>query len=86
MHLDGIGYGDGDMGTGIQPRGGNLYFYSNRVVSTVDNQAFWMNNNYYDTQAVAVFDLLNYKNPATVVARNNLMYATSASASAPPAP
>ena len=81
-----IGYGDGDMGTGIQPRGGNLYFYNNRVVSMVDNQAFWMNNNYYDTQAVAVFDLLNYKNPATVVARNNLMYATSASTGATPAP
>jgi hypothetical protein len=81
-----IGHGDGSMGTGIQPRDGYLYFYKNRVISMVDNQGFWSNNNYFETQGVALFDLLNTRSLTTVMARNNLLYATSRTAGATPAP
>lgn len=81
-----IGHGDGSMGTGLQPRDGRLYFYNNRVVSMVDNEGFWRNNTYFETQGVALFDLLNTRSPTTVVALNNLLYATSRTAGATPAP
>lgn len=72
-----IGHGDGGMGTLLQPREGSLCFYSNRVVSTVDNQPFWTSGYYVDPQGVPLFDLLNTRSPTTVLARNNLLYATS---------
>ena len=79
-----IGHGDGPYST-QQIRYGNLYFYSNRVVSTVDNVAYWENGQYYENQAVALFDLINTTAPGgatTVVAQNNLFYATSRTAGA----
>lgn len=81
-----IGHGDGGMGTNLQPREGHLYFYANRVLSTVDNQGFWSNNQYTERQGVPLFDLLNTRSPTTVVARNNLLYATSRSLGAEAAP
>lgn len=81
-----VGHGDGGMGTGLQPREGHLYFYANRVISTVDNEPFWTSGYYVDPQGVTLFDLLNTRSPTTVVARNNLLYATRSTAGSVPAP
>lgn len=81
-----IGHGDGGMGTGLQPREGALCFYANRVISTVDNEPAWISGHYIDPQGVPLFDLLNTRSPTTVVARNNLLYATSRSPGAEAAP
>lgn len=81
-----IGHGDGGMGTNLQPREGHLYFYANRVIATVDNQGYWADNQYFERQGVPLFDLLNTRSPTTVVARNNLLYATSRTGGAEPAP
>ncbi|WP_298212934.1 hypothetical protein [Acidovorax sp.] len=81
-----VGHGDGDMGTKKQPREGNLFFYNNRVASFVDNEGFWRNNNYFPQQAVPLIGLLNTRAQTTVVARNNLLYAASATPGRPPAP
>lgn len=81
-----IGHGDGGMGTNKQPREGNLFFYNNRVASFVNNESFWRNNNFFEKQPVALFDLLNTRSQTTVVARNNLLYAAPATAGATAAP
>lgn len=79
-----IGHGDGPAGVN-QVREGALHFYNNRVISTVDNQAYWAAGQYYTTQPVPLFTLINAK-PTTVYARNNELYATSRTAGATPAP
>jgi len=81
-----VGHGDGGMGTNKQPREGRLYFYNNRVASFVDNEPFWRNNNYFEVQPVPLFGLLNTRAQTTVVARNNLLYAGSATPGAQAAP
>lgn len=81
-----VGHGDGGMGTNKQPREGNLFFYNNRVASFVDNQPFWRNNNYFELQPVPLIGLLNTRAQATVVARNNLLYAAAATPGKTPAP
>lgn len=81
-----VGHGDGGMGTNKQPREGKLFFYNNRVASFVDNEPFWRNNNYFELQPVPLIDLLNTRAQTTVVARNNLLYAASATPGAQPAP
>jgi hypothetical protein len=81
-----IGHGDGAMGDYLQPRDGQLFFYGNRVLSFTDSQGYWQNNWYYPVQGVKLFDILNTRSPTTVVARNNLLYAGSATPGATPAP
>jgi len=74
-----ISHGDGVMGTGKQVRYGQLFFYGNRVISTLDYTA-------YHVTATPLFDLVNSRLPTTVVARNNLFYATNHTASGTVAP
>ncbi len=83
-----VAHGDGPYST-QQIRYGNLYFYSNRVVSTVDNLPYWENGNYYEYQAVPLFSLINTTapgGPTTVVAQNNLVYSSSRTNGAVAAP
>lgn len=83
-----IGWGDGAASHHLAPRVGDIYFYNNIVISKVDNQGFWSNNNYYDTQGNPLFD--NASDPAagslTVHAYNNIFYATSNTPNATAAP
>jgi len=81
-----IGFGDGTMSTNGQVREGHMYFYNNRVITKVDNESFWQNNAYFDEQGVSVFDMVNFRSPATVVARNNLFHSSSRTINATPAP
>ena len=72
-----ISHGDGVMGTGKQVRYGQLFFYGNRVISTLDYTA-------YHVTATPLFDLVNSRLPTTVVARNNLFYASASSGTTAP--
>ena len=74
-----VGHGDGSFGDGKEYRHGNLFFYSNKVVSEFDYQM-------YNRDTVPLFQFLNTRSPATAVATNNLFYAKSATAGATPAP
>jgi len=67
-----IGHGDAFHGTGAQYREGNVYFFSNRVISRNDNDPFWFNNDYYEKSGIPVFVMSNTRSPATIVARNNM--------------
>jgi hypothetical protein len=75
-----VGYGDGQVyGTGAQVREGNLYFYSNKVVS-------WNDYRQYYTESVPLFAMLNVRAPTTVVARNNQFYTQRSSSTGTAAP
>jgi len=71
-----VGHGDGFSATQI--RYGNLYFYSNRVISTLATGT--------QLSATPIFDLLNSKTSTTVVARNNLFYAANKTTNGTAAP
>lgn len=74
-----VGHGDGVYGDGKQYRHGNLFFYSNKVISEFDYQM-------YHRDTVPLFQFLNTRSPATAVAVNNLFYAKSATVGGTPAP
>lgn len=83
-----LSHGDGNSasnGVPSQVRRGAIYFHANRVVTTVDNQGYWENNNYYNDQGVTMFHLWNVAQ-TTVSAVNNLFYSTSLTQGAPTAP
>lgn len=83
-----LSHGDGNSasnGVPSQVRRGAVYFHGNRVVTMVDNQGYWENNAYYDTQGVSMFHLWNVAQ-TTVSAVNNLFYSTSLTQGATPAP
>lgn len=64
-----IGHGDGRYGDGRHIRDGQVAFYGNRVVSTLDAVA-------YRLSTVPLFALINTRAPTTVLAVNNLFHAT----------
>ncbi len=70
-----VGHGDGFSSN--HRRYGYVYFYGNRVISTLATGT--------QLPATPVFDLLNTKNGSTtVVARNNLFYASASSGTTAP--
>ena len=73
-----VAHGDGPYGTGKQVRYGSLYFYSNRVISTLDKST--------QLAATPLFDFLNTRATTTVVARNNLFYAANKTTNGTAAP
>lgn len=74
-----ISVGDGTQyGDGKQFREGKVHFYNNRTISKLSYVR-------YRTTSVPMFGLVNTRSPLSVVARNNLFFA-SAAGSAQPAP
>lgn len=63
-----VGHGDGRYGDGRHIRDGQIAFYGNRVVSTLDAVA-------YRLSTVPLFALINTRAPTTVQAVNNLFHA-----------
>jgi hypothetical protein len=74
-----VGHGDGSYGHPPDNRFGNLFFYSNQVISTVNWDGI-------TSHAATLFQLLNTLKPTTVRAYNNLFYATSATVGGTPSP
>jgi hypothetical protein len=72
-----VGHGDGFSSSHV--RYGEIFFYNNRVISTLDATQS-------GSTAVPLFDLLNTRRATTTVARNNLFYATSSTTSGSAAP
>ena len=60
-------------GANAEYRQGNLYFYSNVVVSIADGMSGYIGI-YYDPYRIPLFGLPSTRSPITVVARNNLFY------------
>ena len=73
-----VAHGDGPFGTNKQVRYGELFFYNNRVISTLNTGT--------QLPATPIFDFLNTRAATTVVARNNLFYATNKTSGGTAAP
>jgi chitodextrinase len=74
-----IAHWDGIYGDGKHVRYWEIFFYNNRVISTIDKIL-------YRTENIPLFALINTRLPTTVVAKNNLFYASSSTLNAQFAP